>query len=164
MNIFGAWDVGVWFNAENTQTAMNCIHNDLKAVSGVTDSYILPMFPPKTNGMVDYLVLLKLSPKKQLDAIEDLRKIPKDGIQGIDTYYTMNIFGAWDVGVWFNAENTQTAMDLVHNTVREVSGVTDSYVLPMFPQYRTVSKTEKIDSKPEKVDKNQKKIIVEAMH
>jgi uncharacterized protein with GYD domain len=116
------------------------------------------------NRMTDYLVLLKLSPSKILDAIEDLRKIPKDGIQGIDTYYTMNIFGAWDVGVWFNAENTKTAMNFVHNTVREVSGVTDSYVLPMFPQYATMSKTETIDSKPEKVDKNQKKIIVEATH
>jgi hypothetical protein len=157
MNIFGTWDVGVWFNAKNTKTAMNCVHNDLKAVSGVADSYILPMFPPKTNGTVEYLVLLKLSPKKQLDAIEDLRKIPKDGIQDIDTYYTMNIFGSWDVGVWFNAENTKIAMDFVHSTVREVSGIVDSYVLPMFPQYRT-------GSKPEKVDKDQKKIILEATH
>lgn len=115
--------------------------------------------------MTEYLVLLKLSPSKILTAIEDLRKIPKDGIEGIDTYYTMNIFGAWDVGVWFNAKNTEVAMDFVHDTLREVSGVTDSYVLPMFPQYLTVSKTEKkIDSKPEKVEKSQEKIILEAQH
>ena len=164
MNIFGTWDVGVWFNAENTKLAMDCVHNSLKAVSGVMDSYILPMFPPKNNGMVEYMVLLRLSPKKQLDAIDNLRKIPENGIQGIDTYYTMNIFGTWDVGVWFNAENTKLAMDFVHNTLREVSGVMDSYVLPMFPQYRTMSKTEKtVDSKA-KVDKNQEKIILEVQH
>jgi uncharacterized protein with GYD domain len=165
MNIFGTWDVGVWFNATNTKIAMDCVHKNLTAVSGVTDSYILPMFPSKNNGMVEYMVLLKLSPKKQLDAIEDLRKIPKDGIQGVDTYYTMNIFGTWDVGVWFNAENATIAMDFVHNTLREVSGVVDSYTLPMFPQYHTVNKTEKkIDSKPEKVHEDQKKIVLEATH
>jgi hypothetical protein len=117
------------------------------------------------NRMTEYLVLLKLSPSKILDAIEDLRKIPKDGIQGVDTYYTMNIFGTWDVGVWFNAESTAIAMDFVHNTLRGVSGVIDSYVLPMFPQYHTVSKTEKkIDSKVEKVDADQEKIILVAKH
>jgi hypothetical protein len=117
------------------------------------------------NRMTEYLVLLKLSPSKILDAIEDLRKIPKDGIQGVDTYYTMNIFGTWDVGVWFNAENATIAMDFVHNTLREVSGVVDSYALPMFPQYHTVNKTEKkIDSKPEKVHEDQKKIVLEATH
>jgi len=114
--------------------------------------------------MTEYMVLLKLSPSKILDAIDNLRKIPENGIQGIDTYYTMNIFGTWDVGVWFNAENTKLAMDFVHNTLREVSGVMDSYVLPMFPQYRTMSKTEKtVDSKA-KVDKNQEKIILEVQH
>ncbi|MCK4826919.1 hypothetical protein KA005_64885, partial [bacterium] len=83
--------------------------------------------------MTEYLVMLKLSPSKILGAIEKLRKLPEDGNQGIDTYYTMNIFGTWDVGVWFNAENTNIALEFVHNKVKAVSGVTDSYILPMFP-------------------------------
>ena len=96
-----------------------------------------------------------------LDAIEELRRIPEKEIQGIDTYYTMNIFGAWDVGIWFNAENAKTALDFVHSTLRKVTGVVDSYVIPMFPQYETVTAT---PTKPEKAQKNQEKIAIELTH
>jgi hypothetical protein len=45
MNIFGTWDVGVWFDAKNNKKALNFIRSKVKAVPGVVNSYILPMFP-----------------------------------------------------------------------------------------------------------------------
>lgn len=113
--------------------------------------------------MTEYLVLQKLSPSKILDAIEKLRKLPENGIEGVDTYYTMNIFGTWDVGVWFNAKKTDVALDFVHNKLKKVSGVVDSHVLSMFPHHHTVSAPA---SKPEKIPKTEEVIIdaIEAKH
>jgi mannitol/fructose-specific phosphotransferase system IIA component len=160
MNIFGTWNVGVWFNAKNTKTALDFVHNNLKKVSGVVDSYVLSMFP-QSDGTINYMVLLKLSPKKLLDAIQNLRKIPENGIEGINSYYTMNIFGTWDVAVWFNAKNTKTALDFVNNKLKKVSGVVDSFVLSMFQQYQTIDTS---TSTPEKTPKKPEKVIIEAKH
>lgn len=160
MNIFGTWDVGVWFNAKNNNTALDFVHKKLKGVSGVVDSYVLPMFS-QNNGMTEYFVLLKLSPKKILDAIEKLRKIPEEGIQGISTYYLMNVFGTWDVGVWFDAKNNKTALSFVYNKLNGVPGVVDSYVLPMFPNHQPLMAPE---PKAEQVIKEPEKIVLEAKH
>jgi hypothetical protein len=162
MNIFGTWNMGVWFNAKNSNTALDFVHNKINKVKGVTDSYIISMFP-KSNGMIEYLVLLKLSPSKILEATEQLRKIPEKVIEGIDTYYTISIFGAWDIGVWFKADDDALALDFVHNKLRKIPGVIDSYVLPTFPQYESVTKLPKTE-KAEKRNKNQEKILVEATH
>ena len=160
MNIFGTWDVGIWFNAKNNNTALDFVHSKLKRVTGVVDSYVLPMFS-QNNGMTEYFVLLKLSPAKILDAIERLRKLPEEGIQGIDTYYLMNIFGTWDVGVWFNANNNNTALNFVQSKLKQVPGVVDSYVLPMFPNHQSVMAAA---PKAEKVPKEPEKIVLEAKH
>ena len=160
MNIFGTWDVGIWFNAKNNNTALDFVHSKLKRVTGVVDSYVLPMFS-QNNGMTEYFVLLKLSPAKILDAIERLRKLPEEGIQGIDTYYLMNIFGTWDVGVWFNANNNNTALNFVQSKLKQVPGVVDSYVLPMFPNHQPVMAAA---PKAEKVPKEPEKIVLEAKH
>ena len=111
--------------------------------------------------MNEYVVLQKLSPSKILDAIQSLRKIPEDGIEGIDNYHTMNIFGTWNVGVWFNAKNTKTALDFVHNKLKKVSGVVDSFVLSMFQQYQTIGTS---TSNPEKTPEKPEKVIAEAKH
>jgi uncharacterized protein with GYD domain len=160
MNIFGTWDVGVWFEAKNSNTALDFVHSKLKGVPGVVDSYVLPMFS-QNNGMTEYFVLLKLSPTKILDAIEKLRKLPEGGIQGIGTYYLMNVFGTWDVGVWFEAKNSNTALDFVHSKLKEVPGVDDSYVLPMFPNHMPMIQS---PPKAEKSAKEPEKIVMEAKH
>lgn len=163
MNIFGTWNIAVWFNAKNSNTALDFVHKKINKVTGVVDSYIISMFP-KNNGQIEYLVLLKLSPQKILEATEQLRKIPECGIEGIDTYYTISIFGAWDVGIWFRADDDQVALDFVHNTLRKVPGVQDSYVIPTFPQYESVTKLPMKAEKVEKSSKDQEKILIEATH
>jgi hypothetical protein len=160
MNIFGTWDVGVWFNAKKTNIALDFVHNKLKKVSGVVDSYVLSLFP-QDNGMVEYMVLLKLSPSKTLDAIEKLRRLPENGIEGIQNYHSMSIFGTWDVGVWFNSRNTDIALDFVHNKLKKVSGVLNTYTLSLFPQYQTVTPP---TSKPEDTPKKPEKVVIEAKH
>ena len=111
--------------------------------------------------MTEYMVLQKLSPSKILNAIETLRKISEEDNQGISNYYTMNIFGTWDVGVWFEAKNNNTALEFVHSKLKGVPGVDDSYVLPMFPNHMPIVQQ---TPKMEKSAKEPEKIVMEAKH
>ena len=43
--------------------------------------------------MTEYLVLLKLSPTKVIDTINDLRELPQKPSPGVDLEYVMNVFG-----------------------------------------------------------------------
>jgi len=90
--------------------------------------------------MAEYLVLLKLNPGKIVDAIDALRNLPDKPSSGVDLCYTMNIFGAWDVGVWINADNNSQAIEFVQKKVKDISGVSDVYTIPTFPHGTTTQK------------------------
>jgi len=145
MNIFGAWDVGVWISAENTMIAVEFASKDLKEIPGVTDIYTVPTFPhgmsAQSNGMTEYLSLLKLNPGKIVDAMDALRKLSGKPSPKVNLCYTMNIFGVWDVGVWFSAENTMRAAEFVYRKIKEIPGVRDIYTVPTFPNGIKVLKT-----------------------
>jgi hypothetical protein len=81
----------------------------------------------------EYLVLMKLNPGKILDALSTIRNFPEKPVDGVDVCYSMNIFGAWDVGVWINAENSCQALEFVQKKVKCLSGVTEVYTVPTFP-------------------------------
>ena len=83
--------------------------------------------------MNEYLVLLKLNPAKLIDTLSLIRNTPAMPIPGVDLCYTMNIFGAWDVGIWINAENSGQALDFVQKKVKDLVGVTEVYAVPTFP-------------------------------
>jgi hypothetical protein len=83
--------------------------------------------------MPEYLVLLKLNPGKLIDTLSLLRNTPAVPVPGVDLYYTLNIFGAWDVGIWINAENGGQALDFVQKKVKNLDGVTEVYTVPTFP-------------------------------
>lgn len=83
--------------------------------------------------MLEYLVLLKLSPGKVIEAMNTLRSLPNQPISGVDLWYTMNIFGTWHVGVWIDAENAIQAVDFVQKKIKQISGVADIYIVPAFP-------------------------------
>ncbi len=91
--------------------------------------------------MAEYLSLLKLNPGKIVDAIDALRKLPDKPSSGVNLRYTMNIFGAWDVGVWFSAENTERAAEFVYKKMKEIPGVRDIYTVPTFPNGIVVPNT-----------------------
>ena len=83
--------------------------------------------------MTEYLVLMKMNPGKIVDTLSDIRKLEDQPVSGVDLRYSMNIFGAWDVGIWINAENSSEVLEFVQKKVKNLSGVTDVYTVPTFP-------------------------------
>ncbi len=83
--------------------------------------------------MPEYLVLLKLNPAKIMDTLSAIRKMDDKPVAGVDLRYSMNIFGAWDVGIWIDAGNSPQAMEFVQEKMKSLSGVTDVYAIPTFP-------------------------------
>jgi hypothetical protein len=104
--------------------------------------------------MGEYLVLLKLNPGRIVDAIDALRNLPDKPSSGVDLCYTMNIFGAWDVGVWINADSNSQAIEFVQKKVKDISGVADVYTIPTFPHGTTTQKTRRGREEPS-TDKTQ---------
>ncbi len=87
--------------------------------------------------MSEYLVLLKLSPGKIIDAMDALRSLPDQPTSGVTVYYTMNIFGTWDVAMWIAAEKAVQVVDFVHKRIKEISGVANVYTVTAFPHGKT---------------------------
>jgi len=152
MNIFGTWDVGVWLSAENTTRVADFVSKKIKEIPGVNDIYTVPTFPHGTstqsNPMAEYLTLLKLNPSKIVNAINALRGLSDKPSSGVDLCYTMNIFGTWDVGVWFSAENTARAAEFVYRKIKEIPGVNDIYTVPTFPHGISTLKTRQEREEP----------------
>lgn len=100
---------------------------------------------------------MRLSPGKIMEALGDLRKISNKPVDGVDLCYTMNIFGAWDVGVWINAEDSTQALEFVQKKVKEMNGVTEVYTVPTFPHAnKAINKTEE-----KKANKSTKSVALE---
>lgn len=102
--------------------------------------------------MSEYLILMRLNPGKIMDTLGDLRKISNKPVNGVDLCYTMNIFGAWDVGVWINAEDSTQALEFVQKKVKEITGVTEVYTVPTFPHGNKAIKAEE-EKKAQKPNK-----------
>ena len=79
------------------------------------------------------MVLLKLNPTKIMETLGSIRNMNEKPVPGVDLLYSMNIFGAWDVGMWINAEDSNQAVDFVQKKMKNLSGVTEVYTLPTFP-------------------------------
>lgn len=105
--------------------------------------------------MTEYLALLKLNPGKIIDVLNKLRGLPDKPSQGVDLCYTLNIFGTWDIGVWFDAENNKQAVDFVQRKIRKISGVTDAYTLPTFPHGRMSQRIYPGEEVPQKAEKKE---------
>ena len=80
-----------------------------------------------------YCVWLKTNPTKTNDVQKTLRNWPHNPYQGVHLYYTMNLFGDWDYGIWFDAENHEQAVNFVHNKIRPIPGIAEAYVMPTWP-------------------------------
>ena len=88
--------------------------------------------------MSEYLILLKLHHGKLIDTLGNIRNLPTSPVRGVDICYAMNIFGAWDVGLWINAENSKQALEFVQKKVRDLNGVIEVYAVPTFPHGNTI--------------------------
>ncbi len=87
--------------------------------------------------MNEYLVLLKLNPGKIVDTLGAIRSLPETPVPGVDVRYAMNLFGAWDVGLWIDAEDMGQALEFVQKKVKDLTGVTEVYTVPTFPHGNT---------------------------
>jgi uncharacterized protein with GYD domain len=87
----------------------------------------------REKNMTEYLVLMRLNSGKIAETLGDIRKLDDQPVSGVDLCYSMNIFGAWDVGVWIKAENSTEVLEFVQNKIRHLSGITDVYTVPTFP-------------------------------
>ena len=83
--------------------------------------------------MPEYLVLLKINPAKIMETLGSIRNMDERPISGVDLLYSMNIFGAWDVGMWINAEESSQAVEFVQKKMKSLNGVSEVYTLPTFP-------------------------------
>jgi hypothetical protein len=98
--------------------------------------------------MTDYLVLMKLNPGKIIDTLGAIRSLSEKPVSGVDLCYTMNIFGAWDVGMWINAEDSAQALEFVQKKVKDMNGVTEVYTVPTFPHGNRNLREEQKAAKP----------------
>ena len=87
----------------------------------------------ENKSMTDYLVLMKLNPAKIMESLESIRNLSEKPVAGVDLCYTMNIFGAWDVGIWIDAKDSAQALEFVQKKVKDMPGVTEVYTVPTFP-------------------------------
>ena len=106
--------------------------------------------------MTQYLVLLKLSPTKVIDTISNLRKLPQKPSPGVDLQFVMNVFGTWDVAMWFDAENSNQALEFIHKKLNQIPGVVDAYTVPAFPN-RQPNQRREAPPKNEPTPKNEVK-------
>ncbi len=108
--------------------------------------------------MTEYMVLLKLNPGRIIDTLGAIRNLPTTPIPGVDLCYELNIFGAWDVGIWINAENSGQALEFVQNRVKDMTGVTEVYTIPTFPHANAIKSEEAEEVKaPEEQKRPSKK-------
>ena len=106
--------------------------------------------------MDEYLVLLKLNSGKILDTLGAVRNLPDTPLPGVNLRYAMNIFGAWDVGLWINAEDSNQALEFVQKKVKDMAGVMEIYTVPTFPHGNSSKNT---NAQPAKKAEEQKQPV-----
>lgn len=85
-----------------------------------------------------YLVLIKLNPAKTENFHSYLMRMserPSEGVK-LNAFYT--VFGAWDVAVWFEAENNDYAAHFISEKLRSIDGVIETFTMPatMIKEYK----------------------------
>gem|GEM_PF-294224 len=87
-------------------------------------------FMEKSTNRQKYLVLVKLNPSKTLpffNAISSMQSSPMDGINLSGAY---NVFGNWDMAIWFEADSNDDAVHFVGEKIRVIDGVVDTQTMP----------------------------------
>jgi hypothetical protein len=93
--------------------------------------------------MSEYLLLLQLEKSKLLETINMLRNLPNKPSSGVDLEYVMNIFGVWDVAVWFSSDNYTQAIEFINKKIGQIPGVVEAFPVATFPHIGPTTKTPK---------------------
>ena len=91
-----------------------------------------------SRSMQRYLVLVKLNPTKAEAFFNSLSSISSEPISGVKLNASYNVFGEWDIAVWFEADNNDDALHFVGDKLRPIEGVIETLTMPATPikEYR----------------------------
>ena len=80
---------------------------------------------------------------KLLETINTLRNLPNKPYLGVDLEYVMNIFGSWDVAVWFSSDNSTQAIEFINKKIGQIPGVVQAFPVATFPHIGPAKETSK---------------------
>ena len=80
--------------------------------------------------MQKYLVLIKLNPLKTESFFNSLSSMSRQPIEGVNVNASYNVFGNWDIAVWFEADSNDNAIHFVGEKIRSIDGVTETLTMP----------------------------------
>lgn len=80
--------------------------------------------------MQKFLVLIKLSPTKTEQFFNALVGLSDEPIEGVRINASYNVFGDWDVAVWFEADSNENALHFVGDKIRSLEGVIETHTMP----------------------------------
>lgn len=91
-----------------------------------------------TESKQRYLALVKLNPAKTESFYNSLMKLSETPSEGVRLNATYNVFGEWDLAVWFEANNNDKAVHFVGEKIRAIEGVVETITMPATPikEYR----------------------------
>ncbi len=77
-----------------------------------------------------YLVLVKIDPAKTANFIDSLSNLAEKPLSGVRLDASYNVFGNWDIAVWFDADSNDNAIHFVGDTIRPMDGVLETLTMP----------------------------------
>ncbi len=77
-----------------------------------------------------YLVLVKLDTAKTQNFINSIMRISEMPSEGVNLNASYNVFGEWDIAVWFEAKNNDDAVHFVGEKLRSIDGVIETLTMP----------------------------------
>ncbi len=51
-------------------------------------------------------------------------------IEGVNVSGSYNVFGNWDIAIWFEADSNDNALHFVGDRIRAMEGVVDTHTMP----------------------------------
>jgi uncharacterized protein with GYD domain len=89
-------------------------------------------------SMQKYLVLVKLSPTNAASFFKSLNNMSDAPMEGVRINASYNVFGDWDIAIWFEADSNENALHFVGDKLRPIQGVMETHTMPAttIKQYR----------------------------
>ncbi len=81
-------------------------------------------------NMQKYLVLIRLNPNKTESFFNSMSSMSRQPMQGVNINASYNVFGSWDIAVWFEADSNDNALHFVGEKIRSIDGVTETLTMP----------------------------------
>ena len=84
----------------------------------------------KKSNMQKYLVLIKLNPAKTENFFNSLSNMSSNPIEGVNLFGSYNVFGDWDMAIWFEADSNENAVHFLGERIRVIDGVINTHTMP----------------------------------